>query len=142
MFWFDISFGLNSQWNSLKKILSGSSNILQAMTVARICDDEGNRKFEIALARNMWKLRAEMLLGSGEKPTLQQIQHHLKEVQPLYPLFISWRNHLCLSFFIWLNDSNWFTRLLAEVYLCRYITKELIVQNNHYGVKPWDIHVF
>ncbi|KAL0307431.1 UNVERIFIED_CONTAM: Death-inducer obliterator 1 [Sesamum angustifolium] len=49
------------------------------MDVAGICDDEGNRKFELALARNSWKIRAEKLLGSAEKPTLQQIQHHLKE---------------------------------------------------------------
>ncbi|KAK6130062.1 hypothetical protein DH2020_036189 [Rehmannia glutinosa] len=52
---------------------------LKAMDVAGICDDEGNRKFELSLARSSWKIRAEKLLGSAEKPTLQQIQNHLKE---------------------------------------------------------------
>ncbi|PIN05226.1 hypothetical protein CDL12_22235 [Handroanthus impetiginosus] len=52
---------------------------IKAMHVAGICDDEGNRKFQLALARNSWKNRADKLLQSVQKPTLQQIQHHLKE---------------------------------------------------------------
>ncbi|KAL8053846.1 hypothetical protein ABFX02_05G100200 [Erythranthe guttata] len=52
---------------------------LKAMDVGRIGDDEGNRLFELALGRHSWKIKAKKLLGSGEKPTLQQIQHHLKE---------------------------------------------------------------
>ncbi|XP_057775815.1 lysine-specific demethylase JMJ17 isoform X2 [Salvia miltiorrhiza] len=52
---------------------------LKAISVSGICDDEADLKFELALARNSWKIRADKLLQSSEKPALQQIQHHLHE---------------------------------------------------------------
>ncbi|KAH6777584.1 transcription factor jumonji domain-containing protein [Perilla frutescens var. frutescens] len=52
---------------------------LKAVSVSGICDDEANHKFELALARNSWKIRADKFLRSAEKPSLQQIQHHLHE---------------------------------------------------------------
>ncbi|KAL1556835.1 lysine-specific demethylase rbr-2-like isoform X1 [Salvia divinorum] len=52
---------------------------LKATNVSGICDDEADLKFEMALARNSWKIRADKFLRSSEKPTLQQIQHHLHE---------------------------------------------------------------
>lgn len=57
---------------------------LQAIDISGIRDDEGNRIFELALARNSWKNKAKKYLQSTEKPTLQQIQNHLKKVLPLF----------------------------------------------------------
>ncbi|KAL8498431.1 hypothetical protein ACS0TY_021673 [Phlomoides rotata] len=52
---------------------------LKAIDISGVRDDEGNRKFELALARNSWKIRAKKYLQSAGKPTLQQIQNHLKK---------------------------------------------------------------
>ncbi|KAG6405770.1 hypothetical protein SASPL_133364 [Salvia splendens] len=52
---------------------------LKATNVSGISDDEADLKFELALARNSWKIRADKFLRSSEKPTLQQIEHHLHE---------------------------------------------------------------
>lgn len=54
---------------------------LKALDIASICDNEGKSKFELALARNSWKVTAQKLLENSEKPTIQQIQRHLKEGQ-------------------------------------------------------------
>ncbi|GER30362.1 lysine-specific demethylase 5D [Striga asiatica] len=52
---------------------------LKAVDATCVYDHEVNRKFELALASTSWKIRADKLLESAEKPTLQQIQNHLKE---------------------------------------------------------------
>ncbi|KAL3833496.1 hypothetical protein ACJIZ3_008232 [Penstemon smallii] len=52
---------------------------LKAVDIAGVCDDQLIQEFELALGRNSWKIRAEKLLGSTEKPTIQQIQHNLEE---------------------------------------------------------------
>ncbi|KAL6543474.1 hypothetical protein OROHE_010096 [Orobanche hederae] len=52
---------------------------LKAIIVSGICDDDADLKFELALARNSWKFRADKLLRSPKNPPLQQIQHHLHE---------------------------------------------------------------
>ncbi|XP_027080412.2 lysine-specific demethylase JMJ17-like [Coffea arabica] len=63
--------------------LSGFSDklvvALKALDSAGICDGEGNSKFELVLARNSWKVRAQKLLNGPQKPSLQQVQRHLKE---------------------------------------------------------------
>ncbi|KAK4422610.1 Lysine-specific demethylase 5A [Sesamum alatum] len=74
-----VSFALAYVSKDLDVVRQKLCVALKAMDVVGISDDEGNRKFELALAQNSWKIRAEKLLGSAEKPTLQQIQHHLKE---------------------------------------------------------------
>ncbi|XP_028088427.1 lysine-specific demethylase 5A isoform X1 [Camellia sinensis] len=51
----------------------------KAVEVAGVCDHQGNCNFELALARNSWRVRANKLLVGPQKPTIQQIQRHLKE---------------------------------------------------------------
>ncbi|KAL2544111.1 uncharacterized protein Fot_13344 [Forsythia ovata] len=51
----------------------------KAIELAGIYDGQGYRKFELALARNTWKIRTQKLLESAEKPTIQQILRLLKE---------------------------------------------------------------
>ncbi|KAF4403837.1 hypothetical protein CsatB_003771 [Cannabis sativa] len=52
---------------------------LKATELAGVCDNAVDRNFKLALARNSWKHKVNRLLVSLEKPTLQQIQQHLKE---------------------------------------------------------------
>ncbi|KAI7994738.1 putative tRNA N6-adenosine threonylcarbamoyltransferase [Camellia lanceoleosa] len=52
---------------------------IQAVEVAGVCDHQGNCNFELALARNSWRVRASKLLVGLQKPPIQQIQRHLKE---------------------------------------------------------------
>ncbi|KAG8382234.1 hypothetical protein BUALT_Bualt05G0055700 [Buddleja alternifolia] len=74
-----VDFALDYVSKDLKVVTRKMCIALKAMDVSGICDCEGNHKFELALARNSWKIRAEKLLGCAEKPTVQQMQHHLKE---------------------------------------------------------------
>ncbi|KAL1828382.1 hypothetical protein ACET3Z_006794 [Daucus carota] len=55
------------------------STALKAVEAAGVYDHDSNCKFEMALARNSWRVRAQKLLESSLKPTVQQIQRHLKE---------------------------------------------------------------
>lgn len=59
------------------------STRMQAVEAAGIYDHDSNCKFDLALARNSWRVRAQKLLQPSLKPTLQQIQRHLKEVLPV-----------------------------------------------------------
>ena len=61
-------------------ILIGISLFLKATEVAGVCDNQVDRKLELALASNSWKLKVNRLLESLNRPTMQQIQQHLKEV--------------------------------------------------------------
>ena len=53
---------------------------IQAVELAGIYDYQVNCNFDLALARNSWRVRANKLLGGLKKPTIQHIQQHLKEV--------------------------------------------------------------
>lgn len=55
--------------------------ISQAVEMAGVYDRESNSKFELALARNSWRVRASKLLKSSQKPSINQIQRLLKEVR-------------------------------------------------------------
>ncbi|XP_063949408.1 chromatin modification-related protein YNG2 isoform X3 [Daucus carota subsp. sativus] len=55
------------------------STALKAVEAAGVYDHDSKCKFEMALARNSWRVRAQKLLESSLKPTVQQIQRHLKE---------------------------------------------------------------
>jgi histone demethylase JARID1 len=48
--------------------------------VAGVYDQGGNCDLELALARYLWKIRVNILLSGEQKPTVEQIQKHLKEV--------------------------------------------------------------
>ncbi|KAK9668147.1 hypothetical protein RND81_13G037200 [Saponaria officinalis] len=52
---------------------------LKALDVAGVCDPIASRKFDQALARNSWRIRASKLIDSPQKPVMQQVQRHLKE---------------------------------------------------------------
>lgn len=52
----------------------------QAVEVAGVYDRESNCKFELALARNSWRVRASKLLKGSQKPSIHQIQRLMKEV--------------------------------------------------------------
>ncbi|KAK1374392.1 Lysine-specific demethylase rbr-2 [Heracleum sosnowskyi] len=55
------------------------STALKAVEVAGVYDHDSNCKFDLAIARNSWRVRAQKLLEPSLKPTVQQIQRHLKE---------------------------------------------------------------
>ncbi|XP_074264811.1 lysine-specific demethylase JMJ17-like [Silene latifolia] len=52
---------------------------LKALDVAGVCDPIARRKFDQALARNSWRIRATKLIEGPQKPVMQQVQRHLKE---------------------------------------------------------------
>lgn len=52
----------------------------KVMQVAGVYDYEDNNGLQQALARNSWRVKAKRLLESIQKPTMQQIEHHMKEV--------------------------------------------------------------
>ncbi|KAL9242822.1 hypothetical protein vseg_016785 [Gypsophila vaccaria] len=52
---------------------------LKALDVAGVCDPIASRKFDQALARNSWRIRARKLIDGPQKPVMQQVQRHLKE---------------------------------------------------------------
>ncbi|KAJ7944914.1 Transcription factor jumonji (JmjC) domain protein [Quillaja saponaria] len=61
-------------------IISGRLTVaIKAVKVAGVHDHRDNCKLELALARNSWKLQVNALLDGLWKPSLQQIQKHLKE---------------------------------------------------------------
>ncbi|KAL3619294.1 hypothetical protein CASFOL_036864 [Castilleja foliolosa] len=74
-----VNFALAYSSKDLHVVTHKMGIALKAMDVAGIADHEKSRKFDLALATTSWKIRAEKLLDSAEKPTLQQIQNHLKE---------------------------------------------------------------
>ncbi|OIV94904.1 hypothetical protein TanjilG_22101 [Lupinus angustifolius] len=53
--------------------------LANACEVAGVCDKHDNSDLELALAKNLWKIQAKRLLNDVRKPTIQQIQKHLKE---------------------------------------------------------------
>jgi histone demethylase JARID1 len=56
--------------------------------VAGVYDQGGNCDLELALARYLWKIRVNILLSGEQKPTVEQIQKHLKEVSSLLASFL------------------------------------------------------
>ncbi|XP_052209867.1 lysine-specific demethylase JMJ17 isoform X2 [Diospyros lotus] len=55
------------------------STAMKVVELAGIYDYQVNCKFDLALARNSWRVRANKLLGGLKRPTIQHIQQHLKE---------------------------------------------------------------
>jgi histone demethylase JARID1 len=48
--------------------------------VAGVCDNQDKCDLELASARNSWRVRVKRLLEDAQKPTMQHIQRHMKEV--------------------------------------------------------------
>lgn len=74
-----VNFSLASLGNDTSMVICRLSTALKAAEVAGVCDRETNCKFELALARNSWRVRASKLLNGPQKPSIQQIQRLLKE---------------------------------------------------------------
>lgn len=74
-----VEFALASLDKDQSVVVWKLSTALKAVEVAGVYDREINSKFELALARNSWKVRARRLLEGSQKPAIQQIQRHLKE---------------------------------------------------------------
>lgn len=53
---------------------------MKAVELEGLYDDEGYCNLTLALSRYSWKVRVERLLEGSKKPTIYQIQQHLKEV--------------------------------------------------------------
>ncbi|XP_057525455.1 lysine-specific demethylase JMJ17 isoform X2 [Amaranthus tricolor] len=53
--------------------------VLKALDAAGVSDSIATREFDQALARNSWRIRSSKLVEGFQKPTMQQIQRHLKE---------------------------------------------------------------
>ncbi|KAI4315412.1 hypothetical protein L6164_028225 [Bauhinia variegata] len=52
---------------------------IKAIGVAGVFDQHDNCDLELALGRHLWKVRVNELLNDLQKPSIQQIQKHLKE---------------------------------------------------------------
>ncbi|KAK3034555.1 hypothetical protein RJ639_033801 [Escallonia herrerae] len=74
-----VNFALAYSDNDLSIVAGRLSTAYKAVEVALVYDSQGYSKFELALARHSWRLRAHKLLEGSEKPAIQQIQQHLKE---------------------------------------------------------------
>lgn len=74
-----VDFALAHLDQDLSAVIEKMCIAYKAIELAGTCDGKGYRKFELALARNSWKIRTQKLLESAEKPTIQQIQRLLKE---------------------------------------------------------------
>lgn len=68
------------------------------MAVAGVYDHQDKSDLELASARNLWRVRANRLLEGIQKPTMQQIQRHIKEV--------------CVSGINWVTGTLYFFFLL------------------------------
>ncbi|KAF7810274.1 lysine-specific demethylase rbr-2 [Senna tora] len=51
----------------------------KAIEVAGVCDQNDINDLELALSKHLWKIRVNKMLNSIQKPTIQEIQSHLKE---------------------------------------------------------------
>ncbi|XP_057511416.1 lysine-specific demethylase JMJ17-like [Actinidia eriantha] len=78
-----VDFALAYHDEDLSIIVEKLSVAMKAIEVAGVRDHQGNCNFELALARNSWRVRANKLLGGPQKPLIQQIQRHLKEGQTI-----------------------------------------------------------
>ncbi|KAL1815573.1 hypothetical protein ACET3Z_018147 [Daucus carota] len=92
------------------------STALKAVEAAGVYDHDSNCKFEMALARNSWRVRAQKLLESSLKPTVQQIQRHLKEGSAIsIPLKDYLRETLIEGSAISIPLKDYFRETLIEV---------------------------
>ncbi|XP_071692833.1 lysine-specific demethylase JMJ17 [Rutidosis leptorrhynchoides] len=74
-----VDFSLAYLGQDTSEVIYKLSTALKAAEVAEIYDRETNCKFEVALARNSWRVRASKLLNGSQKPSMQQIMRLLKE---------------------------------------------------------------
>ena len=64
--------------------------------MAGVCDNQDKCDLELASARNSWRVRVKRLLEDAQKPTMQHVQRHMKEVcLLLFNSFISGLTSQC-----------------------------------------------
>ncbi|KAL8200906.1 hypothetical protein R6Q57_012245 [Mikania cordata] len=74
-----VEYSLASFGEDLTVVVRQLSTALKAVEVAGVYDRQSNDRFEVALARNSWRVRASKLLKGSQKPTIYQVQRLLKE---------------------------------------------------------------
>ncbi|XP_050375974.1 lysine-specific demethylase JMJ17 [Argentina anserina] len=74
-----VDFALAYVDKDLSVIFEKLATALKAIELQGFYDDEGYCNLTLALSRYSWKVRVDGLLEGSKKPTIQQIQQHLKE---------------------------------------------------------------
>ncbi|KAJ0811132.1 putative transcription factor & chromatin remodeling JmjC-ARID family [Helianthus annuus] len=74
-----VEFSLASLGEDLSVVVRKLSTALKAVEVTGVYDRESNCRFEVALARHSWRVRASKLLKGSQKPSIYQVQRILKE---------------------------------------------------------------
>ncbi|KAI3713400.1 hypothetical protein L1987_71977 [Smallanthus sonchifolius] len=74
-----LEFSSSSSGEDLTFVVRKLSTALKAVEVAGVYDRESNCKFDLALARNSWRVRVSKLLKGSQKPSIHQVQRLLKE---------------------------------------------------------------
>lgn len=64
-------------------LLIASDFLWQASKVGGVYDHQDSCDLQLLLARYWWRVRVKRLLEGSQKPTMKQIQLHIKEVGPL-----------------------------------------------------------
>ncbi|CAJ2650651.1 unnamed protein product [Trifolium pratense] len=97
---------------------------IKASKVAGVYDQGGNCDLELALARYLWKSQVNILLSSEQKPTVEQIQKHLKEgmsmeISPKDHYMLKLTNVNCLGLH-WVELAKKMLRARCMLYcICR-----------------------
>lgn len=63
--------------------------------MAGVCDQGDSCDLELALAKHLWKIQVNTVLSGAVKPTIEEIQKHLKEVCTAGQVFMffAWQEH-------------------------------------------------
>ncbi|KAK2664046.1 hypothetical protein Ddye_002620 [Dipteronia dyeriana] len=74
-----VEFAFSYVDKDLSIICNKLTTALKAIEVAGVYDHQSKKALDLALARHSWRVKVNKLLEGATKPTIQQIQHYLKE---------------------------------------------------------------
>ncbi|KAK0586724.1 hypothetical protein LWI29_011387 [Acer saccharum] len=74
-----VEFAFSYVDKDLSVICNKLTTALKAIEVAGVYDHQSKKALDLALARHSWRVKVNKLLEGSTKPTIQQIQHYLKE---------------------------------------------------------------
>ncbi|KAM7261600.1 hypothetical protein ACFE04_020677 [Oxalis oulophora] len=74
-----VNYASSQKDKDLGRVREKLTIALKAVEVTGVYGHQGNCNLELALARNLWRDKVNRLLEGSEKPTIQQVQQHLKE---------------------------------------------------------------
>ncbi|KAM5572478.1 lysine-specific demethylase JMJ17 [Rosa sericea] len=74
-----VDFALAYSDKDLSVLFEKLATALKAIELGGFYDDEGYCNLTLAISRYLWKVKVHRLLEGSQKPTIQQIQQHLKE---------------------------------------------------------------